>query len=282
MSFFYNSRALFPPVGPSVLYSSPYTSGPFGWNSLACGPSCGSSSRAAWGRPRVLLAKRPFEEVFEDELIDNFFDVLASLPPTKYSRYEESSDEEDNMDVENEGCDCQESNCNDDKCDCDDKNGEPSEPAKTEDAKSLDRVDSDSASSNQVAELEKPAAALSKVDSPLKLFKSFLGDEQNFKVDETDDLVTVTSNWNGFNKSDLTVDFKHGALVVAGKSEFETKDEKSGASSKSFKSVSKTIRLPANIDKEGIFAKFNDSSVLTITVPKVKKAEKEVEAIVIN
>jgi HSP20 family molecular chaperone IbpA len=289
MSFFYNSRALFPPVGPTVVYSSPYAAGPFGWNSLAYGQSCGSSSRAAWGRPRVLFAKRHFDEISEDEFLDNFLDAFAPFPRTKYSRYEESSDEEDgsdDMDVDCDGCEGGECACTHDGCECEAEKLKPNEVpvSSSDDAKAEDKAATDRTSSNQLAEKENPASALAKQDDSVRnlLFKSFFGDEQNFKVEETEDLVTVTSNWNGFNKADLTVDFKNGALLVSGKSEVETKDEKSRATSKSYKSVSKTIRLPSNIDKEGISAKFNDSSVLTITVPKVKKPEKDVDTIVIN
>jgi HSP20 family molecular chaperone IbpA len=293
MSFFYNSRALFPPVGPTVLYSSPYAASPFGWNSLACGPSCGSSSRAAWGRPRLLLAKRHFDEISDDKFFDTLFDAFAPFPQTKYSRYDESSDEEDqddDMDVDCDGCDSgAECAGTDDACECEaTKPSEAQKPSEvpvssnSEDSKAEDK--GNSTPSSQLAEPEKPASALAKQDEPVRnLFKSFFSDEQKFKVDETEDLVTVTSNWNGFNKADLSVDFKNGALlIVSGKSEVETKDEKSGVSSKSYKSVSKTIRLPSNINKEGISAKFNDSSVLTITVPKVKKPEKEADTIVIN
>jgi HSP20 family molecular chaperone IbpA len=288
MSFFSGSRAIFPSsVGPTLLYSSPYTSGPFGWNSLAYGPSYGPVS-AAWGRPRSLLLKRAFEELDrEEQFLDDLSDFLEAFPPTKYSRYDDSSDDEDNMDVEDDGengnekCDCDDGQCDcGDECECDrDDNSEPSNP---NDA-AVEKAPSDSAApSTEVTAPEKAESAISK-PAGSSLFKSLFSDEQNFKVDETDDAVTVTSNWNGFNKGNLNVDFKNGALLVSGKSEVETKDEKSGAVSKSFKSVSKTIRLPANIDKEGIAAKFkDDSSVLTITVPKVKKPEKEVETIVIN
>jgi HSP20 family protein len=116
-------------------------------------------------------------------------------------------------------------------------------------------------------------------ESSNKLMRNFFSrdiDEQNFKVDETDQAVTVSSTWNGFDKADLKVDFVDGALVIAGKSRVEAKDEKSGTVSRSYKSVSRSIPLPENINKEGIRAKFKDNtSTLTIEVPKLPK-EKEV------
>jgi HSP20 family molecular chaperone IbpA len=112
-----------------------------------------------------------------------------------------------------------------------------------------------------------------------------LKDEQNFKVDENDQAVTVTSNWEGFDKSDLKVDFEDGSLVISGRSKVETKDEKSGAVSRSFKSVSRRIPLPDNINKEDIKAKYTDNTfTLTIEVPKVAKEieEKKGESIPIS
>jgi HSP20 family molecular chaperone IbpA len=247
-----------------MLYSSPYNSSPFGWGGVSY-------------RPRVFLAqKRPFSDFLDEQLLDNLFDAFDhEFPPSKYSRSEDSSDEEDEMDLE-EGCDC-----GDDQCDCGDECecGDDELEAGNEDF----AIISDDKAPERLA-VKKSSEVIAKPEgSSVSLFKSFFKDEQNFKVDDTDDLVTVTSSWSGFDKGDLTVDFKDGSLIVSGKSEIETKDEKSGAVSKSFKSVSKTIRLPDNIDKEKISAKFKDDGfLLTISVPKVKKSEKEVESIVIN
>jgi HSP20 family molecular chaperone IbpA len=268
MSFYLNSRALFPTtVGPTLFYSAPYASSPFGWSGASFGP-------------RVLLAqKRPFSNFLDEQLLDGLFDALNEFPPSKYSRSEDSSDEEDNMDLEEE-CDCGDDQCDcGDECDC----GDDEVDAKNEDP----AIISDDKASDSLAVTKTPEKSNEVIAKPesssVSVFKSFFNDEQNFKVDDTDDLVTVTSSWNGFNKGDLNVDFKDGSLIVSGKSEGESKDEKSGTVSKSFKSVSKTIRLPDNIDKEKISAKFKDDGfLLTISVPKVKKPEKEVETIVIN
>jgi HSP20 family molecular chaperone IbpA len=212
-------------------------------------------------------------------LLDNLFDAFDDFPPSKYSRSEDSSDEEDNMDLE-EDCDC-----GDDECDCGDECecGDDELEAENESSAIIsDEKAPDSTAATKAPEKSNEVIAKSE-GSSVNLFKSFSNDEQNFKVDDTDDLVTVTSSWNGFNKGDLNVDFKDGFLLVSGKSKVESKDEKYGAVSKSFKSVSKTIRLPDNIDKDKIFAKFkDDGNLLTISVPKVKKPEKEVETIVIN
>jgi HSP20 family protein len=269
MSFYVNhSRALFPTSdGPTLFYSAPYASSPFGWS----GP---------FG-PRVLLAqKRPFSGFLDEQLLDNLFDALDDYPPSKYSRSEDSdsSDEEDNMDLE-EDCDC-----GDDQCDCGDECDCGNELEAETEAGATIISDDKPPDATAVTKAPEKSIEIAKSEAPsVSLFKSFFSDDQNFKIDDTDDLVTVTSSWNGFNKGDLNVDFKDGSLIVSGKSEVESKDEKSGAISKSSKSVSKTIRLPDKIDKEKISAKFkDDGNLLTITVPKVKKPEKEVETIVIN
>jgi HSP20 family protein len=275
MSFFYNSRAVFPsPLGPTLLYSMPFASDPFRLNSVGCGSSCGASSRAAWGRPRVLLShKRPFDDFLEEQYFDNIFDAFEVFPPSKHSRSEESSDDEDDMDIDD---DCE---CGDEHCDCDyDEEYAPNDSNLPEKSDENNDAPAETAPSNK----EETAIAKPSEFSG-SLINSFFANDQNFKVDHSDDQVTITSTWNGFNKTDLNVDFKDGAVIVSGKSEVETKDEKSGTVSKSFKSISKTIRLPQNIDTEGINAKFNDdASLLTITVPKIKKPEKEIETIVIN
>jgi HSP20 family molecular chaperone IbpA len=213
-------------------------------------------------------------------LLENLFDAFDEFPPSKYSRSEDSSDDEDDMDLD-DSCECGDGQCDcGDQCDCGtgDELDAENESADAE-------VDEKAPESTAVTNAsEKSNTAITKSDGISgNLIRSFFNDEQNFKVDDSDDLVSVTSSWNGFNKGDLTVDFKDGSLIVSGKSEVESKDEKSGAVSKSTKSVSKTIRLPENIDKEKITAKFkDDGSLLTISVPKVKKPEKEVETIVIN
>jgi len=50
----------------------------------------------------------------------------------------------------------------------------------------------------------------------------FAKDEQNFKVDETEDSLKVSSTWDGFNKADLKVDVENGALRSLGRAKSST------------------------------------------------------------
>jgi len=286
MSFYFaNPRAFFPlSAGPTVVYSAPYQSNPWGYSS--CGPhGCGVASRAF-----SLPQKRPLVDLLEEALPQNLFASLHGFPQTKFARLFgdfESDSDSDEMDYEDD-CGCDNSECGEGGCGaaCDDSNAEAeSESLSPSEASDPKSADSDTPNIQKEShDSEKAVTKAPEGGNSLFDFMSFFSnDALNFKVDESDEAVTVSSTWIGFDKSNLKVDFKNGKLVVSGKAEVEEKDERTGAVSHSSKSVSRTIALPENIDKHGIRAKFNDeTSSLTIVVPKVKKEEKERETIVIN
>jgi len=254
-----------------------------------------------WAVPRVPISlKRPFADLLEDELFEDLFETFDAFPPSKCARY--NKDE----------CCCEEGECDKGKCDCEDDvasdkmDAEPTAPtAPTESAPEVTSESPNISVSKEAApealeeakpspkaepKTQPPAAENSSAvtnvagGAPSQVIRSlFNGKDHNFQVNETDEEVTVSSTWEGFNKGDLKVDFKDGSLVVSGKSNVEHKDEKTGAVSRSSRSVSRVIRLPKNIDRAGIRAKFkDDTNTLTINVPKTKIAEKKPDTIVID
>ena len=147
-----------------------------------------------------------------------------------------------------------------------------SAPAPSDNDNKAETSASSSSSSSTLANVENPwASSLS----------SFISDENDVKVDDGEDLVTVSSSWAGFDKGDLSVDFEDGSLLIRGKQRAEKRDERTGAVSRSSREVSRFVALPRNVDREAISAKFKDGQ-LTIEVPKVKPSEKKSETIVID
>jgi len=89
-------------------------------------------------------------------------------------------------------------------------------------------------------------------------------------VKEDDKSFHVTADLPGLTEKDVDVTFQDGMLTVRGEKKIE-RDEKKDTwhiTERSYGSFARQLSFPANIDAEGILAKF-DKGVLTVTLPKL-------------
>jgi len=255
--FFYPNPSL--AFRPSPFVRSPWSAS---WNRAPV--------NSYWGAPRAFISHQSFEDSSDEEdPFEELFEALSFQQPIRRSKQAKRPETSCSKECGND-CDCDE--------ECDNEGvGDNVEPQPTSAPAAGDWKSSNQEAPKEPTELAKVSDA-----NASQLFKPFVNDENKFEVKESDEAVTVSSTWEGYDKSDLKVDFKDGSLIVSGKSVVENKDEATGSFARSTKSVSRRIRLPENIDKEGIRAKFkDDSNTLTVTVPRAKKETQE-DPIVIN
>ncbi len=133
----------------------------------------------------------------------------------------------------------------------------------------------------EIRELEK--RILGAVDLPAKSEKEVVNafvPTVNTREDENAYVVEV--DLPGVKKEDIKVniDPEKGTLTISGERKFkdEVKKEDYYKIESSYGKFMRTFSLPDNVDAENIDAKTEDG-VLHITLPKVKKEEKEVKEI---
>jgi HSP20 family protein len=105
-----------------------------------------------------------------------------------------------------------------------------------------------------------------------------MGEEWTPTMDffEKDGKYILTSELPGMAKEDVSVTIDNGVLIVTGKKESSKQEEGANYYLKesSYGSFSRSIRLPGEIEEEGVEAKFKDG-VLTIEMPHKKEASKK-------
>ncbi|MCF6201290.1 MAG: Hsp20/alpha crystallin family protein [Hydrogenimonas sp.] len=133
----------------------------------------------------------------------------------------------------------------------------------------------------EIRELEK--RLLGAVDLPAKGEKEVVNafvPTVNTREDENSYVVEV--DLPGVKKEDIKVniDPEKGTLTISGERKFknEVKKEDYYKIESSYGKFMRTFSLPENVDAENIDAKTEDG-VLHITLPKVKKEEKEIKEI---
>jgi len=92
------------------------------------------------------------------------------------------------------------------------------------------------------------------------------------KVDEQADKYIVSASIPEFNKDQLKLQIRDGLLSISGEMAEEHKDEHSY--SKSSKYVSRSMKLPDNINEENINAKY-ENGVLSVNIPKLEKPKQQ-------
>jgi len=216
-----------------------------------------------------------------------FLSDEAFFPRLRSSRYENEDEDEDDDLMDFEGCanaacgDCATGACGDGSCNVKSELRKGDEDLAAEE--STDKIDNHAREEVKGKEPENRLASFTGFGHLLR-GEDLAGNGIKFKVNETEEALTIsTDKLEGFDKSDLKVDFDHGSLIVSAEKKVEKKDERTGAVSRTYKSFRRAFRLPKNINKEGIRAKFNDGeSVLAIEVPKTKPIETKKDTIVIN
>jgi len=102
-------------------------------------------------------------------------------------------------------------------------------------------------------------------------------------VKEDEKAFHVTADLPGMSEKDVDVTFEDGLLTVRGEKKVE-RDEKKDTwhiVERSYGTFARQLSLPANIDAEGIVAKF-DKGVLTITLPKLPEEQAKTKKIEIK
>jgi HSP20 family protein len=101
----------------------------------------------------------------------------------------------------------------------------------------------------------------------------FLGGGEAMALDlvDHDDEFVVTVNIPGFTKDEIDVQLTDRTLHVEAEHESETTEEKERylRREREHRRLSRSIRLPEDVDAEDIAAKMNNG-VLTITIPKAE------------
>jgi len=97
-----------------------------------------------------------------------------------------------------------------------------------------------------------------------------------FELSETDEEIRVKAELPGMDEKDIAVELEENMLVIRGerKEEKETKKRNYHVSEMSYGGYSRSIPLPARIDREKAKAKFK-RGVLTLTLPKTEEARAE-------
>ncbi len=97
------------------------------------------------------------------------------------------------------------------------------------------------------------------------------------KVDITENEkgIYVKADIPGIDQKDIDVELKDNVLTISGekKVENEQKNEKEHRIERSFGSFSRSFRVPENIDRDKIKAKYKNG-VLNLELPKVRGKEK--------
>jgi len=129
---------------------------------------------------------------------------------------------------------------------------------------------------------------------PLQRLKRFFEDWDlelptesiNFpKIDiwEDDEKYVLEAELPGFDKKDIDVNISDDVLTIRAtrKKEEEKKDKNYYYAERSYGEFVRSVRLPAEVDKKGIKAKYNNG-VLELTLPKTKEAKEKTTKIEIE
>jgi len=120
----------------------------------------------------------------------------------------------------------------------------------------------------------KSSLGLSSLFNPITSFN-----QMKLDLTEESDKYIVTANIPDFNKDQLKLRLRNGVLTISGEIKEEKKDDTSYSSS--VRSITKSIKLPNNIQQQGISAKYENGNLI-IAIPKKEKTEVQGEQIAIQ
>jgi HSP20 family protein len=120
---------------------------------------------------------------------------------------------------------------------------------------------------------------------PFERLSFFEGAELSPNVDirETSKTITLTAELPGMEEKDIDLSIEDGVLSLKGekKYEHEDKDENAVRIERRYGSFQRVFTLPANVDEDGINAKF-EKGVLVVNIPKDPKAAPKGRSVPIN
>jgi HSP20 family protein len=118
----------------------------------------------------------------------------------------------------------------------------------------------------------------------LEPFESRLGTfSPSIDVSENDKQVKVTAELPGMDEKDIDVSLNKDSLTIKGEKKEEKEEKKKDyyRMERSYGSFSRTIPLPMEVDANKVKAEFK-KGVLTITLPKTKKAIEDTKKIAVK
>lgn len=101
-------------------------------------------------------------------------------------------------------------------------------------------------------------------------FEQLQSGQINVDIGESDEEVTVTADLPGYDREDIHVSIHEGQLTLRAERDHETEqeDEKYHRRERTHREVTRTIRVPADVEKDAASATYSNG-VLTVTLPKV-------------
>src|SRR5205807_1805425 len=102
----------------------------------------------------------------------------------------------------------------------------------------------------------------------------------NIEVSETDKEVNVTAEVPGLDEKDLAVELANGALSISGEKKSETEDKDRLFTERYYGRFERRIPVD-DIEQDKVAASFKNA-VLTVTLPRTAKAQRNVKRITIN
>jgi len=120
----------------------------------------------------------------------------------------------------------------------------------------------------------------SKDDWLSSLWNGFnVNEDIELKLEDQRNKYLLSASLPNFDKSHLKLTVKDGLLTVSGEQIEEKKDEHSY--SKSSKFVSRSMRVPENVDEDSISAKY-ENGTLNVSLPKLEKPKEKRDTIMIE
>jgi HSP20 family protein len=109
---------------------------------------------------------------------------------------------------------------------------------------------------------------------------SLTGRWPNIEVSETDREVKVTADLPGLEEKDVQVEFANGTLAIKGEKKSEMEDRDRLFSERYYGRFERRIPVE-DVDEDKVSAAFKNG-VLTVTMPKVPRAQSQVKRIAIS
>lgn len=105
-------------------------------------------------------------------------------------------------------------------------------------------------------------------------FEQLQGDQINVDVGESDEEVTITADLPGYEREEIDVTIHEGRLTLRAERDRETEEENEEyhRRERSHREVTRTIRIPTEIEKDAASATYSNG-VLTVTLPKVDESD---------
>jgi HSP20 family protein len=100
------------------------------------------------------------------------------------------------------------------------------------------------------------------------------------ELDETDKEIKVVAELPGLDQNDVMIELSDGVLKISGEKKSETEDRKRLFSERYYGRFERHIAVD-DVDPDKVAASFKNG-VLTVTLPKVPTAERNVKRIAIN